>query len=167
MKTPHELIYIKFLYERGSELAREKKSFQSGMAISLYHDAIEMLIWFLSREFEAPHTKAQDIISKWHKVSEAAKKPAEAELPYINKFKQLNAARVNFKHHANLPDPDAGIQFGNDTYDILSLSYKRFFNIDFESILLLDFIENEDIRNHLKKAIKLKDESNFEDAAGE
>ena len=78
--------------------------------------------------------------------------PDGDSLGYERPLKDLNKARVNIKHYANLPDQSTIERHRATALAFFDDATPRLFGISFDSISLSHLIEDEKVRQHVQKA---------------
>ena len=121
----------------------------SGLAISLLQDAVELYTWTLCKAKSVPLTKLDTIglVSQLEAV-----KNFGITMPGVAALQDLNKARVGFKHNGNLPHPPEALKHRASVEALLREAMCDHFAVDFDSLSMVDLIENDDIRGHLKDA---------------
>jgi hypothetical protein len=146
-----QLLLARFLYDEGRDMLDISNPFSCGLAISLFQDSVEILIWTIAKEREASINDNDPFTKLWDAVKVAKNNPEQIELPLKAKMLEMNKARVNFKHYGNLPDPSEAIKFQGYTEEFLRRATELFFEIDFYEISLADLVSNESVREKIKK----------------
>ena len=141
------LLLCKRLFGEGKIYAERSDSVSSGLAISLFQDAVESNIWALIKEKNLS-VKDSDSFTK----NIATIQNAGIALSNIAKIHELNKARVGFKHYGNLPDPGEAKKFETYVEDFLRTSYRDNFCQNFDEISLVDLISDLKVRSRLKSA---------------
>jgi hypothetical protein len=96
-----QLLLCKRLMAEGVSFAKRTDSVSSGMAISLFEDAVEMFIWAQVKERGIQVKETSSFTAN----IEALQKTG-VSVSYTAKLFELNKARVGFKHYGNLPAAD-------------------------------------------------------------
>lgn len=97
------LVLSRFLISEALRANSDGAPFATGRAVSVLQDAIELYLRALGEQF---HAQVKSKSSFEELVSEVVKSIAPGTLPFRSSLTQLNAARVNFKHHAIPPAPE-------------------------------------------------------------
>ena len=147
----HALLQAHYLYDRGEDVLGEKGPFSAGLAVSLFQDAVESLLGSIVKEVGASVPNHIAFDAYWGFVK-AGPKANGRELPPNSKMLQLNAARVSFKHHGNVPSADTAASLQLHAHAFLTEACETFFQLKFDSLSLVDLIENEDFKKHLRMA---------------
>jgi hypothetical protein len=146
------LLLTKRLFLLGSSHADEDDPISSGMAISVFQDAVEIFIWSLIKDLDAPAKDNAPFTSFFDLVENAPKNTAKKQLPLKAKMLELNKARVNFKHYGNLPDRSESVKFRAYTEQFFIVAFNLFHGLDFEELSFVDLIGYPDLRETLKSA---------------
>jgi hypothetical protein len=143
------LSYSKYLLG----VARESLSLPSQLAAAVgllqMHDSIEIFqVVVLDWIGVSPSSDRSSFMAFWSLV----KDKTGSEPPYKSIFKGLNEIRVQFKHHAILPN----LQELRTLCAVVPSFYlevcANVLNLDFTRISLADLLENDEVRSHMKKA---------------
>jgi hypothetical protein len=132
------------------------------LAISLFQDSVELLARTIADECAAEVKERTPFPKLWECIKNARGNTKKTELPLQGKMLKLNIARVNFKHHGNLPDVSEGQKFSTYTEDFLQEAMESFFNKDFDKISLGDLIQDPKISKVVKKAEQSQIEGDFD-----
>jgi hypothetical protein len=132
----NQLLLSKYIYGKGESLLDTNNPMSCGLAISLFHDAVELLLWTIAKEVDANIKERDSFIGLYDAITTGKKNKKHEEPPLKAKMVELNKARVNFKHFGNMPAPTDAIKFLGYTDDFLRESTKLFFNLDYEDISL-------------------------------
>jgi hypothetical protein len=149
-----QLLLSKRLFQEGERFSQENNPISAGLAISLFQDCIEILIWSIIKNFSINDVRDAEpftsLLDKVHKTLEnqSIKLPAKA------KIIELNKARVNFKHYGNLPDVSEAKKFRDYTESYLRQAFSLCFHKDFDNISMSDLIKSDDVRQFIKEAEK-------------
>lgn len=162
-----QLLLSKRLYICASDYVDKPDPISSGMAISLFHDSVEIFCWCLLKELDAQVGSNTSFTSFFDKVEKSPKNPEKKRLPFKAKMVELNKARVNFKHYGNLPDISEAMKFKGYTEEFLRVSFYDFFKKDFDSISLSQLIPFDDVRDSITSSEKALASENIKDCACE
>lgn len=152
MASIDHLLLSKYIFLRAEELADTNNPMACGLAISLFHDSVELLIWTVAKEVDANVNEKDAFIKIFEAIKEGKDNKEKKQLPLKAKLIELNKARINFKHYGNMPAPTEAIKFLGYTEEFLRETIRLFFNLDFDAISMVDLITNVEIRNRLKEA---------------
>lgn len=142
-----QLEISKYLFQKGREELKKKDSLSSGLAVSLFQDSIEILLWTIAKHVEADVREKEAFEAYWEKIKTAKNNPQRNEVPFKAKILELNKARVNFKHYGIVPTLDDVIRFETYAEECLEKSFKSFFGIEMEDVSLAHLITDQAIRD--------------------
>jgi len=154
-----KLLLSKFLLKTGESFIDPNDSMSSGLAISLFQDAVELVLWSVASAIEVNTGEKDGFVAIWQKIN--AFPGSDKNLPFKEKIFELNKARVGFKHMGILPDPSLSFKYYRYTSEFIQVTVRQFFKIDYDSISLADLIHNKITRNHVKDAEQHLIESNY------
>jgi hypothetical protein len=142
-----QLLLAKRLFMEASEYAGRSDPVSSGIAISLLQDSAELLIWTLIKEKGITVKDDSSFLANLDRVQKDG-----YGIPQSAKLKELNKARVGFKHYGNLPAQSEASKFQGYVEEFLKDATSTHFGCDFEKLSLVDLIPFPDIRDRLKVA---------------
>lgn len=154
-----QLLLSKRIYLEGYEYSERGDSVSSGIATSLFQDAVEMFIWTLIKARGVPVKENSQFTNNIDAISKAG-----IELAFIPQLHELNKARVNFKHYGNLPAPDEARKFHSYVRSFLVDSFATHFEVNFEEISLVDLVVFEDVKERLRQGKQLADSGKYENS---
>lgn len=158
MKTTIErLALIKYHFNHGVEQSQLVEPL-NGFSLLTFHDTIELFLNLIceTNSIEVPIK----FMEYWTTINKAT---TQAKLSYKTSMLKLNKARVGFKHHGIIPSKPDIESFKLLTQIFLEEYYIKFFNIDFKKVSLIDLIENERSKSHLKESEKAFEINSIED----
>ncbi len=144
-----QLLLCKRFFEEASGYADSEDAVSCGIAISMFQDCVELLIWTLLKHIGLP---VQDQ-SSFAKNLELLEK-ANINLPHKARLLELNKARVGFKHYGNLPAAEEASKFQQYVGDFLRSSMSTHFGESYDDLSLTDLVSIDELREHLKSAEK-------------
>lgn len=157
-----QLLLCKRLFTEGAVIAERKDPISCGMAISLFQDSVEMLIWTMIKERGMTVKDGASFTSNLEVLQKAG-----ISLSNIPKLLELNKARVGFKHYGNLPAPDESIKFQAYVDDFLKMSFSDHFSQSYDELSLVDLITYPDVKERLNSAEELIAAGEYEKALSE
>lgn len=157
-----QLLLSKRIYLEGCEYAERGDPVSSGLAISLFQDAVEMFVWTLIKERDIHVDRNAQFTNNIKSLSDKGIK-----LSFAAKLFELNTSRVGFKHYGNLPAPDEAGKFRAYVEEFLSASFSEYFSVSFEELSLIDLIVFDDVRTRLQNAKQLMETNAHSDAISE
>jgi hypothetical protein len=130
----NRLLVISALVRRAEAALREGSDVGNGLAVSLYHDAVELTLWLvLANSADAPG-KRDDFSVLLEGVAVIYQAAMGSALPFQRHLRSLNSARVAFKHHGQVPNRSTALEvteFAREfvstlARDLLRTSIERF-----------------------------------------
>jgi hypothetical protein len=146
MQSKNQLLLSKFLFTRGRDTLRGAGLFDAGVAVSMFHDALELLLAATAQEIGTTVSKNQIKFFDWWDLIEKAPNAQTRKLPALSTLRLLNDARVSFKHFGRCP-PVAEAQTHQVTCEqFLTQVCTEFFDVDFATLSLASLIPGEPLR---------------------
>ena len=149
-----QLLLVKYLFQRGQDVLAENGPYSAGLAVSLFQDAIELMVWTVAKEVDAKISDKTGFEALWDAVKTAPKNVPVKEIPLRAKVLDVNKARVGFKHYGILPANTDAAKFEGYTEQFLMATCDEFFGLSFSEISLLDLIQHRAAAEHLRAAEK-------------
>jgi hypothetical protein len=159
----HQVLLARFLLHEGERALARESAMSAGLAVSLFQDAAVLMIWAIAKSLDANLRDQAPFDSFWDAVATAPKNAERLELPSRAALRELNKARVNFKHYGQLPLPEDATRFRTATDVFLRETAERFLKVDLESYSLADLLHNQAARNKIKEAEQLFKEERWQD----
>lgn len=153
-QTIEQVLLVKYLFERGEDALSEGNDFSTGLAVSLFQDSIELLVWTIAKEVDAKMADKAAFEFVWDSIKTGSKNHESKELPFKARMLDLNKARVGFKHNGNLPAAIDGAKFQVHTEQFLTTSCSMFLKMDFGELSMANLIKDQQIAGHIKAAEK-------------
>lgn len=148
-----QLLLSKRFFQQGESFCEADEPISTGIAISFFQDAVELLLWLIVKEFSIDVKETEAFTSMLDKVEKHLDTQGK-KLPYRAKILELNKARVNFKHYGNLPASSEAAKFRGYTESYLRTAFDICFQKDFDDISMADLIRPDIIRQFVKEAEK-------------
>lgn len=149
------LLLAKYFYSRGCDILRDGGLFDPGLAVSLFQDAVEIMLLACGTVVHASPKEKTGFEALWDEVNRAlvahSRTPLRMKIQVIN----LNKARVNFKHSGQVPDARVAESCRLDTSEFLSWAANEYFDKEFASLSLVTFVVDEAERDRLQQALEL------------
>jgi hypothetical protein len=171
-----QLLLPKLLYERGAATLRSGRMFDAGIALSLFHDAVEITCAATARTLGVPAKKA-DFIEFWKLVKDRevarvergeAVPPEVRELPMQRDMESLNKARILYKHEGQVLLDHAEVETHRiNCHEFLRRTYEIFWSQVFDSLSMISLVPYKEVRETLKQAERLLEESSLDAALAE
>jgi hypothetical protein len=145
------LAIIKHLYKIGLEQSKQVETVASFSILS-FHDSLEMFLKLLAEKKNIKSDKFS-FLDYWTKIPTLTLKES---------MRNLNARRVNIKHKGILPSKsDIEISRVNTT-DFFNQNVIKHFDLEFDSISLIDLVSFDEVRQHLEISQKALNENDIE-----
>jgi len=138
------IMRTKFLYRAAVNELDSGHPFAAGMAISLLQDAVEAMAHDAAASVNAQLPARASFLDHWEAV---AKCPSGKQLPYKIEMRELNAARVAFKHQGVSPAVSEAEKQRLAAHRFLAETAQGFFGLDFDELSEADLIANVDIHS--------------------
>lgn len=133
------LAIIKHLYKIGIEQSKQVETV-AAFSILSFHDSVEMFLKLLAENKNIKSEKL-NFLDYWTNIP---------SLTLVEFMRNLNIRRVNIKHKGILPSKtDIEISRVNTT-DFFNQNVKIHFDIEFESISLIDLVSYVNVKKYLK-----------------
>ncbi len=158
-----QVVIAKRIFTIAERYTRQSDPLSSGLAISLFQDAVEQLTWCIAKHLDLNVRDTEGFVSLLGKIEQKAEEP----MPQKAKILELNKARVGFKHYGNLPASSESEKFRAYAYDFLAVSSQKYLDIDFESVSLASLIGDGTIRGHIEAAQQALANDTVKDAVSE
>ena len=142
-----QLMVAKRTYIQGAEHAGSNNKLFSGIAISLFQDAIELALLAAINKNDIDPGRRSDF-NKYIELLEAA----NIEIPFKQRIRQINNTRIQFKHYGVCPDPSEALRFEEAARAFLNHFLLQCFGLRIEQISLCSLIEDDELRSVLSKA---------------
>jgi hypothetical protein len=121
----------------------------SALSILGFQDSVESFLHVAAGHIGAD-PKGRDFDKLLDGVSDNM--PDGQPLGYRTRLLALNQARINLKHHGNLPDQGTINRHRTATQDFLEDTVPRLFGVPFNSISLTQLIADDQARQHVERA---------------
>ncbi len=143
------LVCAKYIFIKSCEVLDKGGYFADGLAVLGFQDAAEMVLRvvaeFLHASFKKDDTQFNVIIDKIDEIS-------STKLSHNSALKQLNKARVNFKHYGLQPKKEDVIKFRKDLEVFFPKTFQLFLSLEYESVSLVHLIGHRRTENYLRQA---------------
>lgn len=165
--TFRRLLLSKELYLHGLWHSNSKSSLDKMIAIHNFHNSLEIALRsiFLHHEIRPEKHLNIDFESMLNEIdSYKTFKEKKIKLPYRQELRNLNQIRNLVQHHAVEPESSTMEDWRVFTRRFLTKTFDVYFNIQFDEITSIHFIENADLKNLLLTAYKFHEHKRFLDA---
>jgi hypothetical protein len=139
---------------QGHEVFRNSNQVSDGLSVSLYQDAVEMLLRAVAAHVDASIESKTSFDGIFEKIKLAEKNQEKKEVPMKISITDLNKSRVNFKHYGLLPTHEDAKKFNRNIELFFQRVVEEFIGISYETISLSDIVSHDRIRNFIKIAEK-------------
>jgi len=161
--TMRRLTIVRYLYTQGLEQER-KGGPLAGLALLPLHDAVELFLQVAAEAAAETHSltmtsKQRDFMEYWTAFSAAG-----LPLPYQQRMRNFNAARVEVKHRGLLPIQQHIEEFRSAVTAFLTETTPKVFQIEFDSISLSSLVQSDDVRTALQAAETAAEAGQFGEA---
>lgn len=157
------LAFIKYLYQLGVRQSRAPEPL-AGAALLTLHDATELFLQLASEHLNAGGQQP-GFMTYWNLLK--AKLPEGSELSQKEAMRRLNKARVALKHNGTFPSKLDLESFRGTAANFFLDNTPLIFDLSFDEVSLIDFVQPEESRNHLKSAQDFVTEGKYREAASE
>jgi hypothetical protein len=148
-----QLLLTKRLFQEGEKYSLQNDPISAGIAISLFQDSVESVIWLATKELGLDVKEKENFTVLLDKVDQELDK-LSIKIPLKAKILELNKARVNFKHYGILPDISEANKFHGYAETYLRTIFELYFKKDFDDISMSDLIASDEVRLLIKQAEK-------------
>jgi hypothetical protein len=165
-----KLLLAKYLFQNGQDFLRRDEPYSYGLAVSLFQDAVECLLYAIAIDLEAlsPNDKRNiRFMDYWDKIKDAHKNLTKLEVPLKPQMEHLNLDRVDFKHRASLPALLTARDHFLNTEEFLRRTMEAFFNIKFDDLSMADLLSNNEVREIIKDGEKYFAQKDYTKCIGE
>jgi hypothetical protein len=142
------LAFIRYLHHQGVQQARLPEP-QSSAAVLLLHDAVEAFLLLAAEHLGAAPPRE---FGQYWDVLSPAKLTGGVNLAVKQGMVRLNKIRVNLKHHGVQPGKAAIDQNLADAATFFAANTRLVFGVDYDQVSMADVIEQEDVRELVRKA---------------
>ncbi|MDI7229177.1 hypothetical protein [Leptospira santarosai] len=151
------LSFIKYLFLIGSEQSNKPEPL-CNISVLSFHDSIELFLQLASEHYNISASNFMEYFDKLESKISITQKET---------MKRFNKARVAIKHHGNMVPKSEIDSFKISCYNFFLENTLSIFNLNFESISLIDLVMYEKTKEHLATAEKEIVGSNYSKAMAE
>lgn len=160
--TLQRLSFAKYLYTLAIEQSRLSE-IQAAASLLTFHDSIEFFLQIASEHLNAG--KGQPSFLEYWDI--LGPKLAGADLPQKESMRRLNKARVSLKHSGTLPSRLDVESFRASVTEFFTEASPLVFGLEFSELSLIEYVSNDEVKSHLKKAIEFAAEKAYEESTHE
>jgi hypothetical protein len=137
------------LYKAGNNnFHRSYNIYEASIGIILLQDSVEIFLSSLCEQLGI-NLKGNE---PFHQYIEKIEEEVKEKLPLKKQINILNKQRINIKHFALLPNLQECQNYSNNVWLFLSEVSLRYLGKDIDTISLVDFIKDINIKKYLKEA---------------
>lgn len=145
------LAFIRYFYSIAEGHSREPQPI-CNISILMFHDCVELFLQLAAEKHHvqgAEANRSPSLMDYW----DIFKKQREDLVPtHKEGMRRLNSVRINLKHLGIYTHPENIETFRRSTYEFLVENSRRLFEIDFESVSMLDLVQCEKAKELLIQA---------------
>ena len=141
------LSFIKYLFSIGYSQSQQPEPLY-GAAILSFHDSVELFLQLSIEKLDVSKTN-QNFMDYWDAIDAKLK---TGTLSQKESMRRLNKARVNLKHYGIIPSKLDIESFRVITSAFFNENCQLIFQVDFDTVSLIDIVKFERSRELLKKA---------------
>ncbi len=159
--TLHSLITAKAIFNEAKPLILSGNVHSCSAGIILLQDALELIVLALLGEMGVDEKRSLESKGFDELLGELRKE--EIQIPKSGTIKALNKQRVITKHYGQLAEPATVRNYYECASQFIESTLKQVINKSLNEVLLTDLLPECEAKNHLVKAVELKDSSNYLD----
>ncbi|WP_030894166.1 hypothetical protein [Streptomyces sp. NRRL F-5053] len=148
-QTIQRLAFVRFLHAQGIAQSAQPEP-MSAAAILSFQDAVEHFLLISADHLEVNLPSSMQFLQYWEKLQ--PKLPAGQALPGKQALGRVNKLRVDLKHHGNIPSSHAVAQSKADVTTFFTDATLMIFNVDFNSVDMVDLVAHPAINRVLHEA---------------
>lgn len=136
------LTFIKYLYQQGLEQSKLPETI-AGFALMQFHDCVEMFLLLVAENLDKKKFHDWKFMEFWANIDSLTMRDA---------MDVMKNRRVSLKHHGSFPSHDDVVECCINVGTFLRENIKIQFDVDFDSISLIDLISFEKVKKLLQDA---------------
>lgn len=148
-QTIQRLAFVRFLHAQGVAQSAQPEP-MSAAAILSFQDAVEHFLLISADHLDVNLPSSMQFLQYWEKLQ--PKLPAGQALPSKQALGRVNKLRVDLKHHGNIPSSHAIAQSKADVTTFFTDATRMIFNVDFNSVDMVDLVAHPAINRVLHEA---------------
>lgn len=153
------LAFIKYLYQFAREQSKLSPP-QNYLSVLMFHDSVELFLSLSAEILNISVKSSIKFLEYWTEIKRLSGK----ELTQKSSMDKLNRARVSLKHKGLYPNLDDIERFRVNTQIFFEENFPIVFEIQFDEISLLDFIQDEEVKVILKDAQDFFENEQYKEA---
>ena len=143
-----KIIYAKYLYQKGVTELSIGTDLSASVAILLFFDAVEMVVLAIEDKLEIDD---KDIGFK-SRIGKIKKELAQNSFPLERQILEINSARRNFKHGAQIQNIDNIKTLSAYAFGFMNQASDEFLGLDFQKISLSTLISDKRTKEYIEEA---------------
>ncbi|NHZ86666.1 MAG: hypothetical protein GWP19_12430 [Planctomycetia bacterium] len=155
-----KVIYGKYLYQKAITELSIGTNLAASVAILLFFDAVEMVVLALEDKLGIDNKD----INLRNRIEKIKKKLEPKILPLERQILEINAARRNFKHGAQLQNIDNIKSLAIYAFDFMNQVSDELLELDFENISLATLIIDKKVKGFIEEAERCIKEKKYYDS---
>lgn len=162
------VLLAKEFHLNGIESSRKNDPLNKMMAVHNFHISIEIAAKSILLKYEIRNEKTLniDFESMLNEIDQFQEfKDRGLKLPYRQEIRNLNLMRNMVQHHVIEPDESSMDDWRLFSYRFLKRVFDSYFEIDFDKVSRISFINDEGLRKYLEKSQKLLKEGSYDSAS--
>ena len=159
--TLKKLAFIKYLVFNANNQTQLSEPLNSS-ALLTYQDAVELFLDMLALKLSIRADRLR-FMDYFVKINEVLQNRRDSVLSQTEGMRKLNRARVALKHEGIHSSKTTLLECSILTNSFFEENVKRFFDLDFKDINLIELISDSDAKNYLNKAVEAKSKNNQEE----
>ncbi|MFC4892679.1 hypothetical protein ACFPDQ_06410 [Pseudofrancisella aestuarii] len=162
------LLLAKEFYLNGVESAHKKDPLNRMIAVHNFHISIEIAVKSILLRYGIRGDKTLNI--DFESMLNAVDgfddfKKRNLKLPYRQEIRNLNSMRNLVQHHVKEPSENDMYDWRLSSYSFLKKVFESYFEIDFDEISRISFINNEGLKQYLMQSKKKIDNEDYYSAS--
>lgn len=158
------VLLAKEFYLNGVESSRKTDPLNKMMAVHNFHISIEIAVKSILLKYEIRNEKTLNIdfesmLNEVDKFQEFKEKGLK--LPYRQEIRNLNQMRNLVQHHVIEPDESNMDDWRLFSYRFLQRVFNSYFEIDFDKVSRISFINDEGLRKYLERSQREMTNNNY------
>ncbi len=160
------LLVSKQLLETAGQLTPDSEPVEVARAILSAHDAAELCLAAIADEVRVPGLRGEAFLLTY--ASALAKHPHSArELAGMGYLRQLNDARVGFKHLGNLPNVQQWYRVIEKVWTYIDQWCQEYLGMPLSGLGLEQLLRKQEVKDGYLRALRLADEGRYQQALEE
>lgn len=159
------LVCAKYLYIKGREELESNSNYASGIATLNFQDSAELTLIVIAEYLHVSLRGNEAFNHIIDLIDEKAEEKGIEKLTHRSNLIQLNKARVTFKHYAVRPEIEDVKKFSSQLAEFYPIALKKFMNLDYENLSLVNLVKHTRTKNWLKKAEEYIDKAKYPEAS--